>query len=267
MNKQQLSNTLRKLGFLHVADKARFYQQLVKNKKKNDRFLENHPEVKLPPDYLIYESHEMSYEKYYTGGEKTAQWLVDYLKRHSDLKNKNILDWGCGPARIIRHLPNILPNDCSFYGSDYNPLSIDWNTKNLPHIHFNLNTLEAKLPYPDAHMDIIYSLSVFTHLSERLHYEWFAELLRVLSPGGIMFITTSGNNYIPLLTDGERKLYEQGALVARGQVKEGHRIYTTFHPLAFMKNLFSNVKILEHIETPPQDGWLPQDIWIVQKPL
>jgi len=267
MNKQKLSNTLRKLGFLHLADKARFYQQLLKNKKKNDRFLKNHPNVKLPPDYLIYESHEMNYEKYYMGGKKTAEWLVNHLKRHTDLKNKKILDWGCGPARIIRHLPTILPSDCSFYGSDYNPLSIAWNAKNLPKIDFNLNTLEAQLPYPNAHMDVIYSLSVFTHLSERLHFEWFAELYRVLRPGGIMFITTSGNNYVPLLTENEREIYDQGALVARGQVKEGHRIYTTFHPQEFMKKLFSNVTILEHIETPPQAGWIPQDIWIVRKPL
>jgi len=266
MSKQQISNILRKTGFLHFADKARFHQQKIKNSKSNNEFIGKNPTVKLPPDYLIYESHEMNYEKYYNGGIKTAEWLVTHFKRHIDLKDKTILDWGCGPARIIRHLPKIVTNGCTFLGSDYNEKSIQWNSNNIPNVAFNLNSLAASLPYKNESVDVIYSLSVFTHLSEKLHYEWYKELYRVLAPDGIMFITTSGDNYKPLLTTPELVRYNNDELVARGQVKEGHRIYTTFHPKAFMKKLFQNAVILEHIETPPQDGWNPQDIWIVKKP-
>jgi hypothetical protein len=33
-----------------------------------------------------------------------------------------------------------------------------------------------------------------------------------------------------------------------------------------MTKLFSTVEILEHVSTKPAEGgWLPQDIWIIQK--
>jgi ubiquinone/menaquinone biosynthesis C-methylase UbiE len=265
MSKQQISSILRKTGFLHLADKARYHQQKFINSKDNREFRRKNPTVKLPPDYLIYESHELNYEKYFNGGYKTAEWLVSHFEKHIHLKDRAILDWGCGPARIIRHLPDIVGNGCTFLGSDYNEKSIQWNSKNIQNVDFNLNSLKASLPYKNDFIDIIYALSVFTHLSEKLHYEWFDELYRILKPGGIMLITTSGKNYKGLLTMEELVDYEQHKLVARGQVKEGHRVYTTFHPEDFMRNLFKSVEILDHIVEKPQNGWLPQDIWIVRK--
>ena len=85
--------------------------------------LEN-PQVKLPPDYLIYESFQLDYKKYFTDSKDTTQWLTDHLKKHIDLKGKRILDWGCGPGRIIRHLPAVIGNGCEFFGTDYNKNSI-----------------------------------------------------------------------------------------------------------------------------------------------
>ncbi len=35
-----------------------------------------------------------------------------------------------------------------------------------------------------------------------------------------------------------------------------------------MRKLFSNIEILDHIETLPEKGrWLPQDVWILKKNL
>ncbi len=81
-----------------------------------------------------------------------------------------------------------------------------------------------------------------------------------------MFLTTQGDNFKVKLTDLELNKYNNNELVVRGKVKEGHRTYSAFHPQEFIKKLFSNVKILEHIETKADKGkWLPQDIWIIKK--
>jgi ubiquinone/menaquinone biosynthesis C-methylase UbiE len=48
------------------------------------------------------------------------------------------------------------------------------------------------LPYPDAHFDGIYCLSVFTHLDETRQHEWLAELSRVLKPGGVLLLSVHG---------------------------------------------------------------------------
>ena len=266
MNKGQLSNFLRKIGLLYFTDRFRYYIQKIQNSKKNKHFKAQHPEVNLPPDYLIYESFQIDYQKYYTESIDTAKWLVDHFKKHIDLSNKQILDWGCGHGRIIRHLPMIIGNGCRYFGTDYNKQSIDWCSKNIPNIQFNLNSLDAQLPYEDNRIDVIYGISIFTHLSEQLHYDWYKKLYRILKPNGIMFLTTQGDNFKEKLTSAELKQYNNKQLIIRGNVKEGHRTYSAFHPKGFMENLFSNVEILEHIELKSENSkWIPQDIWIIKK--
>lgn len=265
MKKQGISSFLRKLRVLHLADKLRYYIQKLKNRKANRAFKAKHPDVQLPPDYLIYESFQIDYHKYYVQSKEGARKLVSHFEKHLELKDRKILDWGCGPGRIVRHLPELIGNNCSYFGTDYNSRSIDWCTKNLPEINFNNNTLEAHLPYEDDFFDVIYGVSIFTHLSATMHHQWYSELYRVLKPGGILLLTTQGDTYMPKMTPLEKVQYQKGELVVRGQVKEGHRIFSAFQPRAFMESLFSNATILEHIEQPPVDNWYPQDKWIVRK--
>ena len=266
MKKGQISNLLRGLGLLYSTDRVRYYIQKFKNRKIIRDFKSKNPDVKLPPDYLIYESFQINYQKYFTDSIETAKWLADFFKKHIVLKDKRILDWGCGPGRIIRHLPDVIGNGCEYFGTDYNEKSINWCSQNLQGIQFNKNSLAAQLPYDDNFMDVIYGISIFTHLSEQLHYDWYDELFRILKPNGIMFLTTQGDNFKVKLTDQELNRYNDNQLVVRGKVKEGHRTFSAFQPHGFMRKLFSNVEILEHIETKPKDGkWLPQDIWIIKK--
>ncbi|MFD0964992.1 class I SAM-dependent methyltransferase [Pseudofulvibacter geojedonensis] len=265
MKKSDLSQFLRKFKLIHLADKTRFYIEKRKNKAENEAFKKEHPSFKFPPDYLMYESFQMSYRKYYESGKKNAEWLTTLFCKHIELKNKKILDWGCGPGRIIRHLPEVISNNCSFYGTDYNQKSIKWCSENLSRISFNHNTIDAKLPYSDNEFDVIYGLSIITHLSEDKHYEWFQELYRILKPNGILLLTAQGDNFISKLTTEEQESYNNGELIVRGNVTEGHRVYSAFHPTPFMQKLFKNANIVDHIIQKPIDNWIPQDIWIVKK--
>jgi len=266
MKRGQISNLVRKAGLIYATDWLRYYVESFRNRRINRSFRKNNPEVKLPPDYLIYEAFALNYRKYYTDSIDTAQWLVNHLAKHTEIRNKIILDWGCGPGRIIRHLPVVAGNGCEYYGTDYNASSINWCSENIPGIHFNNNTLEAKLPYSENFFDIIYGISIFTHLSEQMHRDWYAELLRILKPGGIMLLTTQGKNFEIKLTENELEQYQQGKLIVRGNVKEGHRTFSAFHPQAFIHQLFSGAVILEHlVPLPEKNKGLPQDIWIIQK--
>lgn len=183
------------------------------------------------------------------------------------LENLKILDWGCGPGRIIRHLPEIIGNGCIFYGTDYNEKSINWCNTNIRNANFNLNTIEAKLPYEENSFDIIYGISIFTHLSEEMHYAWTGELLRVLKPGGIMFQTLHGDNFLVKLTESEKCRYNKGQIIIRRNVKEGHRTFTAYHPISFVEKLFSKAKIIEHIVVDRENEKVApqQDIWIIRK--
>ncbi|MDX1461944.1 MAG: class I SAM-dependent methyltransferase [Marinirhabdus sp.] len=265
MYKTRISSMLRSLNVLHQADTLRFQTEKIRNRKANAAFLRKHPDVQLPPDYLIYESHALSYDSYYYNGKKDAEFFTSLFKKYVSLENVRILDWGCGPGRIIRHLPDTVGNGCSYYGTDYNEKSIAWCKEHLGDIAFNKNELTAELPYEGNFFTVIYGLSIFTHLSEAMHHAWYDELYRVLKPGGIMLLTTQGDVYKPKLTKTELEKYERGELVVRGQVVEGHRMYSAFQPPSFMSKLFENAKIEEHIEMPVQDGWYPQDKWIIRK--
>jgi ubiquinone/menaquinone biosynthesis C-methylase UbiE len=266
MNKGKISNLLRKIRLLHFTDRMRFQLQRLRNRKINKNFRKQNPLVKLPPDYLIYESFQLNYKKYYSDSFETAKWLTNLFGNHIELKNVRILDWGCGPGRIIRHLPEVISNGCSFYGTDYNKKSINWCTTHLTNIEFYKNTLDAVLPYEDNFFDLIYGISVLTHLSEKMHYNWYQELYRILKSGGIMLMTTQGENFLIKMTEVEREKFKNQQLVVRGKVKEGHRTYSAFHPTGFMENLFSGTEILEHIVIKPENASsLPQDIWIIRK--
>ncbi|MFK5982950.1 MAG: class I SAM-dependent methyltransferase [Flavobacteriaceae bacterium] len=265
MKKQDISSLLRKIKLLYIADWMRFYWQKFNNRKINKAFIKGNPNFILPPDYLIYESFRINYPKYYESGKNGAKQIISRIEKYIELKDKNILDWGCGPARIIRHFPDLVGDNCSFYGTDYNKKTIDWNLKNIKGIQFNNNDLEAKLPYKNNYFDVIYGLSVLTHLSEKLHYDWFEELHRVLNVGGILLLTTQGDNFKNKMTDQELAKYNNNELVVRGNVLEGHRTYSAFHPKKYMENLFRKVEVLDFIETTPKDGWIPQDVWIAKK--
>ena len=265
MNKSKITALLRKLRLMHLGDRLNFYYQKYKNRGSNKLFKENNPGVILPPDYMIYESFQMNYENYYNNSVNTAKWLTGYFKKYIEMKNKKMLEWGCGPARIIQHMPVILDHNCEIYGSDYNPKTIEWCKKNIPDIHFSKNNLQPPLSFENDFFDIIYATSVFTHLSEEMHYAWLAELHRISKKNGIIFLTTHGDNCKSILTPEELKRFEEGKIVIRGNVKEGHRTFAAYQPTEFMRKLFSEVEILEHVTREPEGNYIPQDIWIVRK--
>jgi hypothetical protein len=237
MNRGNISNLIRKLGLLYTADFIRFQILRAKNLSKNQEYKKNNPGLSFPPDYLLYESFAIDYSAYYEGGKITANDLYNLITKYKPHKDLNILDWGCGPGRIIRHMPQLFESSCRFFGTDYNYKSINWCSSNIPNIH----------------------------LSKKMQFNWIKELHRVLNKDGLMLLTSAGNGFKSILTNEEKTQFQNGDLVIRSKVKEGHRTYTAFHSVSFMQDLFSEFEILEHIEQKPSGNNLPQDIWIIRK--
>jgi ubiquinone/menaquinone biosynthesis C-methylase UbiE len=196
-------------------------------------------------------------------GRESAQYIIDSLKRHTSLENARLCEWGCGPARLIRHFPELLKGcNTELHGSDYNTRTIDWCRKNLPMITFSTNGLNPPLPYADGYFDVLYCVSVFTHLSPDNQERWLRECLRVLKSGGIFFLTVHGDTCTAGLSDSERKGYSIEGCVVRDGVTEGQRTYTSYNRPSFMRNvLLKDLEIAEYIAGT--DG--AQDIWIVRK--
>jgi len=263
--KAKISKFLRQTKLLYTADKLRFLIARYKNKNKNKFFQAQYPSFKFPPDYLMYESFMIHYENYYKSGEAAADEFIKLLKKYKAIDSVRILDWGCGPARIVRHIPSLISGNSKVFATDYNEKSIHWNKENINNVSFNLNGIKAELPYEDDFFDFIYGISIFTHLSEKLHYEWKQELTRILKKDGILLLSLQGDLYRTILTKAELQKFEQGNLVVRGHVKDGHRIYSAFQPNDFVKKLFSEFEILEHTPSYLNNGYLEQDVWVFRK--
>ncbi len=264
--KAYITQILRFFRIIYLIDKVRFRFHKFRFHKKNNSFKKNNPDFVLPSDYLLYESFRLDYEKYYESGLATAKWLKSIFEKYIELQNVKILDWGCGPARIIRHLVNVVGGNNKFYATDYNRETIKWCRDNIKDVEFNLNSIDARLPYEDNYFEIIYGLSIFTHLSESKHYEWAKELIRVLKPQGIFVFSTQGKIYLSKMTQNEQKKFNNDMLVVRSSELEGHRIFSAFQPPRFIRKLFENEEIVEHIEPSASDeNPYPQDLWIVRK--
>lgn len=258
--KNSFSGFLRKVRLLYVADYLRYFFVKYQNKKDNSAFKERFPDIVLPPDYLMYESFKLDYASYYFGGKKTAEWVKNVTKEWLPEGNLVVLDWGCGPGRVIRHWPK---DQFTCFGSDVNEKSLAWCRLNFPTIRFLHQQVLPPLNISAQTFDLIYGISILTHLSLSAHFLWIEELNRILKPGGLLLLTTQGNAFKNKLSQSEKRDFERGHLVVRGAVKEGHRTFSSFHPISFMEKLFDAFVILKHISVENEGN--VQDVWIVRK--
>jgi len=263
--RQKFAATLRRLHLLSAAELTLYLANYVKHFNENQMKEKENPDFPFPPSFLMYDAYSSTRHQYYMeSGKRTAAYLSDLIKSHAvDATEISVLEWGCGPGRILRHLPPLLPG-ASMYGSDYNKKSIVWLQNNITEIQFGSNELEPPLPFPEKLFDVIYSISVFTHLSERMHEAWAAEIHRRLNPGGFAIISTHGDACRGHLTESEMKKYDAGELVVRGNVYEGSRIFAAYQSPRFVRDrLLNHFEIEQHIPGPTPVGL--QDLWVGRK--
>lgn len=254
---------LRQSGLLYAADRVRFRIHALRSVRKRKSFRKAHPDVELPPDYLMYESFRLDYDRYYFGGQRAAAWVAGILNPFLPAEPV-ILDWGCGPARIVQHLPSLLPAGSRIFGTDYNAASIQWNTSHIRGVTFSHNGLEPPLPFEGAFFDAVYGISIFTHLSAALHTQWFNELVRITRKGGILLLTLQGNAFTEKLSAAEKEVFDQGRLVVRGQTRVGHRTYSAFHPESWVRDFVLPHEIVGFEPGTVVNGQPAQDVWMIR---
>ena len=103
------------------------------------------------------------------------------------------LDFGCGCGRILRWLEPV-SRGTELYGVDIDPEAIAWTQEHLPFAKTSVNQPLPPLDFPEAHFDLIYNHSVFTHIDESFQDAWLAELRRVTMPGGAVVLTVMGDH-------------------------------------------------------------------------
>ena len=107
------------------------------------------------------------------------------------LTERRVLDFGCGSGRVLRHFLREADTG-EFLGCDLHEPSIEWVKRNLsPPIDAYALDGRPRLPHPDDHFDLIYAISVFTHIADGWS-EWLLEIHRTLKPDGLFIATFLG---------------------------------------------------------------------------
>lgn len=123
--------------------------------------------------------------------------VLSYLDQFNlDLKNLNILDFGCGWGRIIRFFVKDIDN-ARLFGVDPLPEIIEICKATVKRANFYV--IQPRPPISDFAsdiFDIVYAYSVFSHLNEKYTHLWFHEFNRILKKRGLLIVTTRSRSFI-----------------------------------------------------------------------
>jgi len=163
-------------------------------------------------------------------GRLTRAGILAALPDGWTFAGKRVLDFGCGAGRTLRHfLAEAEVGE--FHGCDIDEPSIAWLDANLsPPFSVFVNGERPPLPLEDGSFDLIWAISVFTHITD-YWADWLVELHRLLREGGLLVATIHG----PLVSDDCAPVppdtrAERGELVRVSPYRVGMNVVRYGHP-------------------------------------
>lgn len=187
--------------------------------------------VAATPDVAIFET--MGFTAFHTLLLALRRYFErDYVDCHK------ILDWGCGCGRIARFFSELHPGLLS--GIDIDPENANWCAANLRGGEFHTCGLLPPTPFPDESFDLIFGISVFTHLGESDQFAWLEEMRRLAAPGAAVIMSVHGN-IASCRTDGDlhRLLaLERSGFFTYGRCEDLDSVLPEFKESGYYKNVF-----------------------------
>jgi SAM-dependent methyltransferase len=253
--KRRLLRLLARAGLIGPA--FRMYERIVSLRPARPAHVDGPP---LPPRRLMVR----------VAGTADAEWFLrsgraayDAIVAHVPLADhESVLDFGCGCGRVTRYWADYEGAVC---GSDVSQKAVDWCRDNLAFASFTRNGLAPPLDFDDATFDLVYALSVFTHLTEHLQLAWRDELRRVLRPGGRLLLSTHGRSYTARLDADERERFERGELVVRWADIPGTNLCSAYHPEQYVRETFATGFAFLELDPEGARGNPTQDLVLLQR--
>ena len=118
----------------------------------------------------------------------TDIYLVDQIMKGRYSKGDVVLDAGCGEGRNLHWF---IKNAVSVYGIDKNEeaiIQLRKAYKKLPPRRFQTGTVDV-MPFNNSFFDAVISSAVLHFATDEIHFfAMISEMIRVLKPGGSLFI-------------------------------------------------------------------------------
>jgi len=165
--------------------------------------LEHDENIPLPPESLRHRVHgAVDAKSFLAVGRQCAQDIVAGLKLigRAPESFESVLDFGCGCGRVLRWLKPELTS-ARVFGTDIDRQALAWCSKNLPGIAWSANAGLPPTGFAAQSFDLVYAISVFSHLDEDFQFYWLNELRRITKPGGIVLLSIHGSFYLDTLEE------------------------------------------------------------------
>jgi SAM-dependent methyltransferase len=175
----------------------------------------------------------------------------------------SVLDFGCGCGRALRHFAG---DGLELHGCDYNPSLVDWCRTNLPFAEVTVNAAQPPSPYPEARFDVLYAVSILTHLTTEQVTAWMREWRRIVKPGGLIAFSTHGDAYRDRLGRDDRGRYDAGQPVVVKPRIAGLNACSAHHPREWVTSeLLAGLELVAF--EPGAGDTFAQDMYVVRAPL
>lgn len=140
------------------------------------------------------------HERFSTNPQGWFSWVWDTLTTLPAAAK--VLELGSGSGALWMACADRIPPNWSIIISDFSAGMLDAAWRNLVTVNrgFKFEIIDAQtIPYPDESLDIVLANHMLYHVPDRP--KAFAEIRRVLKPGGTLIATTVGENHLKVLND------------------------------------------------------------------
>ncbi|MGZ4176761.1 MAG: class I SAM-dependent methyltransferase [Solirubrobacteraceae bacterium] len=150
-------------------------------------------DARVPPRRLRARAGAPGAHAFTEGGRQTAAELAGLLRAagRDPAGLGSVLDLGCGAGRVLPHFARLAPG-AACVGCDVDEAAIQWAARHHRRLGWSLTSFHPPLPYAADTFDLVYAVSVFSHLDRGLAGLWLDELCRVLAPGGLALLSVHG---------------------------------------------------------------------------
>lgn len=177
----------------------------------------------------------------------------------------DVLEFASGHGRFTRHLVKAIGAQ-RLTVSDIVQDAVDFSTQTFGVRGFVSSTDPQAVQWPQRY-DLVFVLSLFSHLPERTWGRWLRRLYDALAPGGLLVFSTHG----PVAAGREDvTLDERGFFFAPSS--ESSAIAAQDYGTTFTSATFVQAQITEHLGSVdlvrhvPLQFWNHQDGWVVRHP-
>lgn len=162
----------------------------------------------LPPHWLVQTvSTGPAMESFMQSGHRVGSLWGELIREHlAGAERPAVMDFGCGCGRVARVLSQYVP--CDLVGCDLTDAAIEWCERNLPGRYY-VSAENPPLPEADQSFDVLYAISVLTHLDAAHQDVWLAEWQRLVRADGLLLVTYRGDSFLSKVGERQREKIER----------------------------------------------------------